>query len=115
MIWIGQLSTSARGFTYLPLERFHALDLGPLEVVQNSCTMQQHVASFFEEPTCAIGLGLFQLHEPFSCLLLPVAAHHLSVEGHVFPQTPNVADLVEVFVDVRCIGADRDQHLAFCS
>ena len=62
--------------------------------------MKQKMAAVFKQPSAAISLGLLELHKPFSCLLLPVAANHLGLECHVLPQIPDIADFVEILPDV---------------
>src|SRR5271155_2737021 len=98
MIWPSQ-QNQGQYYTddHLSLEFLHALNIWPFEVVQDSSTVQEHVASLIEQFCLPIRLGLLHLDEPLASFLLPICSNDLSVEGHVFSQTPNFADFVKVF------------------
>lgn len=90
------------GVQYLALEFLDASDIGPFVVVENSCAVEQDMATIFKEARRpGGGIGLFELDQPLASLLLPVASNHFGVERHVFAQTPDFADFVQVFPDVR--------------
>lgn len=92
----------------LTLEFLHALDVGPLEVVQNTSAVEEDVTSLLEDADGGAirGIGLLEFDEPFASLLLPVTSNDFRVEGHVFPETPYVAHLVQIFPDVRAVGEE---------
>ena len=84
----------------LSLEFLHTLDLRPLEVVENTCAMEEQIASILKQPCTTIRLRFLELDQPFALVLFPVATDDFGLEGHVFPQAPNIADFVQVFPDV---------------
>jgi hypothetical protein len=79
----------------------HALDVGPFEVVQDTCSMEEHMTSVLEKTSSAIRVCLLQLDQPFSGLLLPITPDDLGIEGHVLSQAPYFADLVKILPDIR--------------
>lgn len=84
------------------LELLHALDIGPFEVVQDTRSVKEDMASLLKEACTAIlRVRLLEFDKPFPGVLLPVTSNDFGVEGHVFSQTPYFAHLVEVFPDVR--------------
>lgn len=85
----------------LSFEFLHPLNIRPLEVVQDTGAMEEHVTSIFEEASASIRLRLLQFDEPLARFLLPIASDDLSVEGHVLAQAPYLAHLVEIFPDIR--------------
>lgn len=88
------------------LEFLHALNIGPLEVVQNACPMKKHVTSVLEQPRGSVGIGLLQLDEPLASLLLPVTSDHFGFEVHVLAESEYLANFVEVLPDVGRIGKE---------
>jgi hypothetical protein len=92
--------------SHLALELLHPLDLWPFVVIQDACAMQKQVAGIFKQPGRAVGFCLLELDEPLALVLVPVTADDFGVERHVFPQTPDFADLVQVLPDIRCIGEE---------
>ena len=85
---------------YSAFELLHALNLGPLEIVKDSCPVKEQMTSFVEQSGGAISLGLFELDKPFTCVLLPVCANNFGVECHVFSKTPHFTHLVKVLPNV---------------
>ena len=71
-------------WTYLSLEILHTLNLRPLEIIQDSGAMQQEMTSLLEQPRRAITFRLLELDEPFTAVLLPIAADDFGVERHEF-------------------------------
>lgn len=62
--------------------------------------MQEEVAPLFKVSCLSMGVCLSKLDKPFCLLILPVAADDLSVECHIFSQTPYGANFVQVGPDV---------------
>lgn len=87
------------------LEFLHSFDVRPLVVIQNPSTVQEDMASLFEEADCRAirWVCLLELDKPFASLLLPVTANDFRVESHVFPETPYFAHLIQIFPDVWAV------------
>ena len=95
----------SRGVDDFALELLHALDVRPLEVIQDPRAVEKDVASLFElaDRRARCRICLLQLHQPFARLLLPVAADNLGVEGHVFAEPPDIAHFIQVLPDVWAV------------
>lgn len=78
----------------LALEFLHALNHWPLEVVQNTRTVQEQIAGVFEQPCRTVRLCLLKLDKPFALILVPITTNDFRFEGHIFPQAPDIAHLV---------------------
>jgi len=85
---------------------FQAGDVGPLVVVQQARAVQEQVAVVFEFPRFLAWFFLTDLDLPLPFLLLPVAAHDLGVEVHVFAEAECFDYLLEVREDVRGLGEE---------
>lgn len=91
----------------LSLEFLHAFNIRPLEVVENTCSVEEQMAPVFEDPRASIcWICLLEFDQPFASLLLPVASNDLSVEGHVFTKAPDFTDFVQVLPDVWRVGEE---------
>lgn len=97
-----------RGVDDLTLELLHPFNVRPLEVVQNAGAVEEDVTSLLEDADGGAvgGIGLLEFDEPFASLLLPVTSNDFRVEGHVFPETPHIAHLVQIFPDVGAVGEE---------
>lgn len=97
-----------RGVHDLALELLHSFNIRPLEIIQDASAVEEDVASLFELADRRAGrrVCLPEFDQPFSSLLLPVAADHLGVEGHVFSETPYLTHLVQVLPDVWAVGEE---------
>ena len=91
---------------YFALESFNALYFWPFIVVEDASPIKKHMASFFEFFDVAIVLLLFDFDQPLARVILPICASNFTVEVHVFAQTPDFADLVEVFPDIGRVGEE---------
>jgi hypothetical protein len=74
----------ADGATYLALEVEQTRYLGPLPVIQHTTPVQEQVAAVFDFDHGAVASRLLHLHEPLAFLVLPITAHDLCIEDHVF-------------------------------
>lgn len=92
------------GSANLALELLNAGNIGPFEVVKDTCPMQEDIASVLEFSCRAVRLRFAKLDQPFSLLLFPVASDNFCVEGHEPAEIPDLTDLVEVFPDVGGVG-----------
>ena len=89
------------GNSYFAFEFLHPFNVRPFEVIEDTGAMEEHVASVIEESRCAIWLGLLELDQPFTSILLPIRPNDFRAEVHVFSKAPDFADLIQVLPNVR--------------
>lgn len=97
--------SSGRDRAHLSLERFHAFNIRPLEIVEDASAVEENMASLVKEP-CLPTFGLLELDQPLALLLLPVCAHHLCIKGHVLPESPDLAYLVQILPDIGAVAEE---------
>lgn len=61
------------------------------------------MASIFVLALASVRISLLELHEPLSRLLLPITANDLSRKGHIFAESPDLANLIQILPDIGCI------------
>jgi hypothetical protein len=91
---------------YLSFESIHAFNLWPFEIIQDPRAMKQHMTAILKQSSRPITLRLLEFNQPFTTVLLPVASDDFGAEVHVFPQSPDLTDFVEVFPDVGGVGEE---------
>ena len=67
-----------------------------LEVIENTCTVHQHMTPIFKLPRLHSGTMFTKLDEPLSGLFLPETTDDFGVEVHILPQIECFTNFVQV-------------------
>lgn len=76
------------------LELVESFNVGPLEVVQDTDSLEQDVAFLFKLAGFGSWICLLQLDSPLTFVFVPVATYDFGIEVHVFSQVKALAHSV---------------------